>query len=86
MSSKGSGGSGEEQAGASTGITGDSIYNVNVDSTVQQAVGGASSLATPNLEYAQDLGTTSPQIGEGASYAPSQPVDDRDALGVGEVF
>ncbi len=86
VASKGSGGSGEEQTGASTGITGGSIYNVNVDSTVQQATGGASSLAAPNLEYAQDLGTTSPQISEGASYAPSQPVDDRDTVGLGDLL
>jgi uncharacterized protein YceK len=69
--------------GAETGINGDSIYNVTIDSTVQQSVGGSSSLFNPNLEQA---GITSPIIGEGSTFAPDLSEQDTSTIGVQELF
>ena len=32
------------------------------------------------LEYATDMATTRPVVGEGGSWAPSETMDDRDTL------
>ncbi len=81
-------GSAGETAGAgggtNAGITGDQNVTVVIGDNNQSGAGDGS--YNPVLEYATDMATTRPVIGEGGSYAPSETVDDRDTVGLGEVF
>ncbi len=38
------------------------------------------------LDYATDMATTRPVVGEGGSYAPVRETDDRDTVGLGDLL
>lgn len=73
-------------AGGSTGasITGDQNVTVVIGDHNQSGAGDG--MYAPVLEYATDMGTTRPMVGEGGSWAPVRETDDRDTVGVGDLF
>lgn len=72
--------------GGSTGasITGDQNVTVVIGDHNQSGAGDG--MYAPVLEYATDMGSTRPVVGEGGSYAPIVETDDRDTVGLGDVL
>jgi len=73
-------------AGGGTGasITGDQNVTVVIGDNNQSGAGAGT--YSPVLEYATDMATTRPVVGEGGSWAPVRETDDRDTVGLGDLL
>lgn len=73
-------------ASGSTGasITGDQNVTVVIGNNNQSGSGAGA--YSPVLEYATDMATTRPMVGERANWVPVRETDDRDKVGLGELL